>query len=384
MHFVSIDWFAWMVFTIAFFWLTPHQWRQYLLTVITVAFLGTYAPLSLAILTLLSLITYFIVNVSGKKQLSGIQASAVIILDVIILGYYKIHAGSHSDEDLTSIAIPLGLAYYTLRLIHYVLEAYKGALPRHQLHDFIHYLFFLPTIVVGPIHRFPEFNKDLRRHHWDFRMITQGCERILYGYVKITFLANYLISGVFAQYITTCGEATDPLVIYLEMIRTGLNLYMQFSGFSDIAIGFSRILGFNIIENFKWPYFQKNISDFWRCWHISLTSWCREYIFTTVFSISRSPVLGALTTMVMIGIWHELSIRFIVWGLYHGLGIVIWQKFQKTKHFLPTMPKILKPAIDILSVLLTLHFVWLGFNIINYPTLEEAFNAMKTIILFWA
>ena len=382
MHFISIDWFAWMAFTIAFFWLAPDRWRHHVLTFITVVFLAIYAPLSLAILTLLSAITYSIVS-KQKTQLSGIKTSIAITLDIAILGFYKIKVGSHSDDSLTSIVIPLGLAYYTLRLVHYVLEAYKGTLPRHQLADFIHYLFFLPTIVVGPIHRFHEFNKDLRRHHWDFNMITQGCERILYGYVKLTFLANYLISTQFSQFITTCGESTDPLVIYLGMVRAGLNLYMQFSGFSDIAIGFSMILGFKIMENFKWPYFQKNISDFWRCWHISLTSWCREYIYTTVFSITRSPILGAIATMVIIGIWHELSLRYVVWGLYHGFGIVVWQSFQKNKHLLPKLPQQIKPVLDVLSVLLTLHFVWLGFNIVNYPSLGEAFNAMKTVFLFW-
>lgn len=383
MHFVSADWFAWMLFTIAFFWLSPLKWRQHVLTLITAAFLGVYAPLSLAILALLSSITYITVASKSKKQLSGFKAFLVIIVDVSILAYYKIQVGEHNNDDIASIVIPLGLAYYTLRLIHYVLEAYKGTLPHHKFNDFLHYLFFLPTIVVGPIHRFAEFNKDLRRHHWDFNMISQGCERILYGYVKITFLANYLISGLFAQYITTCGDATDPIVIYLDMIRVGLNLYMQFSGFSDIAIGFAKILGFNIMENFKWPYFQKNISDFWKCWHISLTSWCREYIFTTVFSISRSPMLGAISTMIIIGVWHELSLRFIVWGIYHGVGITIWQYFQKYKQTLPTLPSQLRPFADALSILLTLHFVWLGFNIVRYPTLGESFEAIKTVLFFW-
>ncbi len=347
-------------------------------------FLAIYAPLSLVILVLLSLTTYLIVS-THIKELSGIKTCVAIVANIAVLGYYKIQVGSHADteDSLTSIVIPLGLAFYTLRLVHYILEAYKGTLPRHQLSDFIHYLFFFPTIVVGPIHRFAEFKRDLRRHHWDFGMIAQGCERILYGYVKLTFLANYLISGVFAQYITTCGEATDPLVIYLEMIRAGLNLYMQFSGFSDIAIGFARILGFKVMENFNWPYFQKNISDFWRCWHISLTSWCREYIFTTVLSTLRSPAVAAITTMIVIGVWHEFSLRFVVWGLYHGMGIAVWQNFQKHKRYLPTLPQRIKPIIDALSILLTLHFVWFGFAIVMYPTLGEGFTAIKTVILFW-
>lgn len=382
MHFISIEWFAWMAFTIATFWLLPAKWRHYSLIAITFAFLMVYSPLSLLVLVSLSCISFTIVN-QRKKQLSGLQASIAISLNVAILIYYKIHAASQSGDLLTTQVIPLGLAYYTLRLIHYIIEGYKGKLQAHKFIQFLQYIFFLPTIVVGPIHRFTEYHKDIKRHHWDLSMIAQGSERILYGYVKLTFLANYLISGVFSQYISTVGEPNDPLVLYLNMIRAGLNLYMQFSGFSDIAIGFAKILGFTVMENFKWPYFQKNISDFWRCWHISLTSWCREYIYSSVFAITRMPMLGALATMVIIGIWHEFSARYVVWGLYHGLGIIVLQIFQKHKHKLPKLPDNSKPVTNVLSIVFTLHFVWLGFNIVRYPTLTEAFIAMKTVVLFW-
>jgi alginate O-acetyltransferase complex protein AlgI len=382
MHFVSIEWFAWMAFTISTFWVLPAKWRHQSLIMITLVFLLVYSPISLAILFSLSAISFSIVN-QGKKKLSGLHASIAIALNVTILVFYKIYAANQSNDLLTTQIIPLGLAYYTLRLIHYIIEGYKGRLQTHKFIHFIQYIFFLPTMVVGPIHRFAEFHKDIKRHHWDLSMIAQGSERILYGYVKLTFLANYLISGVFSQYIATVGEPNDPLTLYLNMIRASLNLYMQFSGFSDIAIGFAKILGFKVMENFKWPYFQKNISDFWRCWHISLTSWCREYIYNTVFSITRMPMLGALATMVIIGVWHEFSARYVVWGLYHGLGIIILQFFQKHKHHLPKLPEKYTPITNVLSILFTLHFVWLGFNIVRYPTLGEAFTTMKTVLLFW-
>jgi len=382
MHFISIEWFAWMAFTISTFWLLPAKWRHHFLIAITLAFLAVYSPQSLFILVSLSAISFGIVN-HGTKQLSGLYASLAIFLNVTILVFYKIHAANQSDTLLTTQIIPLGLAYYTLRLIHYIIEGYKGKLQAHKFIQFIEYTFFLPTIVVGPIHRFSEFHKDIKRHHWDLSMIANGSERILYGYVKLTFVANYLISGVFSQYITTVGEPNDPLVLYLNMVRTGLNLYMQFSGFSDIAIGFGKILGFKVMENFKWPYFQKNISDFWRCWHISLTSWCREYIYNSVFSITRMPMLGALATMIIMGLWHEFSLRYVVWGVYHGLGIIVLQIFQQHKHQLPKLPDASKPFTNVLSILFTLHFVWLGFSLVRYPTLGEAFTAMKTVILFW-
>ncbi|WP_299084265.1 MBOAT family O-acyltransferase [uncultured Paraglaciecola sp.] len=315
--------------------------------------------------------------------MSGIKASFLVGAVLLLLVGYKYAVELVPIQGQVAIIIPLGLAYYSLRVIHYILEAYKGSLPRHSLVDYLQYQFFLPTLVIGPIHRFNDFLISSKKNHWKMEYLTSGAERILYGYVKITFLGNYLISGVFQNYIDSLGSADEPGIIYLNMVRNGLNLYMQFSGFSDIAIGFAKMLGFKVMENFNWPYFQKNISDFWRCWHISLTSWCREYVFNTVMSSSRSPALGAIATMLIIGVWHELSFKYVVWGAYHGLGIVVWQLFQKFKPQLPALPTIISPITYVLSVLLTLNFVWFGFNIVSYPTIFEGFAAMGKVLVFW-
>ena len=254
-----------------------------------------------------------------------------------------------------------------------------------RLHDMIVYLFFLPTIVVGPIHRFGRFAADLRRHRWDAALISEGLERILYGYVKIAVLANYLVSGEMARLIGTIPPDQQPLIYYLDMVRIGLNLYFQFSGFSDVAIGFARLLGFRVMENFNWPYLQTNISDFWRSWHISLTSWVREYVYTTVFSLSRNPALGAVATLVIIGIWHEVSLRYLVWGAYHGLGIVAWQQFTRIAGpYLPTIETgIAGVAVKAFKILLTVHFVWIGFVLVRQPTLADSWHVISTILFFW-
>lgn len=370
-----------MSFTVAFFWLLPAQWRLHLLVAITASFLGFHSPTSLILLLSLSALTYAIVARS-PEQLPGSWVAVGTTVILICLLYYKIQSAAEDDITVNTL-IPLGLAYYSLRLIHFLLEAYKGRLPRHSAADFVHYCFFLPTIVVGPINRFPEFHRDLRRHHWDFDMLCDGAERILYGYVKLTFLANYLVSNKFAGFINGVDNGDGALALYLGMVQVGLNLYLQFSGFSDIAIGFSRLLGFKVMENFNWPYLQKNVSDFWRSWHISLTSWCRDYIYTTVFSTTRSPALGALATMIAIGLWHEVSLRYLIWGLYHGAGIAVWQRFQKHKHFLPTPGPRLRRAVDILSILLTVHFIWIGFIIVRQPTLNDAYKYITSMLSFW-
>jgi len=381
MHFVSIEWFFWMAATFGFFWLFPAAWRHYFLVAITLAFLVVHAPESALVLTLFTGLAY---GFTRRTEISGRRAGAICGVVVAVLLAYKLMVAAPREDIVRDLVVPLGLSYYALRVIHYVLERYKGAVAAASPAELISYLFFLPTIVIGPIHRYPAFLRDLRRHRWDPRLISEGLERILYGYVKITIFANYLVSGEFARFVGSIDPEQQALILYLEIVRGGLNLYLQFSGFSDVAIGFARLLGFRVMENFDWPYFKTNISDFWRSWHMSLTSWCREYIYTTVFSISRSPALGAIATLVTIGIWHEVSLRYLVWGIYHGLGIVAWQQFRRLDPYLPAVNgRAATVVVDALKILLTVHFVWFGFVIVRQPTLEATWKVFTTVLFFW-
>jgi alginate O-acetyltransferase complex protein AlgI len=268
--------------------------------------------------------------------------------------------------------------------MHYALERYKGTLDKHGFKEFLGYLFFLPTIVIGPINRFGPFLRDVRRQRWDGSLMSEGLERILYGYVKITVLGNFLVASQLGGWIETLRPDHPVLGEYLGVVRYGLNSYLQFAGFSDVAIGFALLLGYRVIENFDWPYLRTNISAFWRSWHISLTSWCRDYVYGSVFAVSRSPALGALATLVVVGLWHEISVRYLLWGVYHGVGLIVWQRFQDLKRYLPTVTHPLgRRAIDGLSILLTVHFVWFSFVLVSQPTLAMAWQVYRTILFWW-
>jgi alginate O-acetyltransferase complex protein AlgI len=381
MSFVALDWFAWMAATTLLFWLTPRRWRLIVLIAVTFAFLAIKDPLSCGILLVLTLLTFFLTK---GRDLTGRKAMLAIVPVIAVLAFYKVLSAVEGEDLLTGTLIPLGLSYYALRCVHYALERYKGRIEDRPLAELFGYLFFLPTIFVGPIHRYPEFDRDRRRHRWDAALFSEGLERILYGYVKITLLGNFLISQIFANWSGSVAQGDSAAGLYLEMLRIGFNLYFQFSGFSDIAIGFARLLGFRVMENFNWPFLQKNISDFWRCWHISLTSWCREYIYTSVIATTRSPALGALATLIAIGLWHEISLRYLAWGCYHGLGIIVWQQWQR---LWSSYPEIRLPMFrwtrDLLSTLLTIHFVWLGFLLVRQPDFTAMFEILDTLFLSW-
>jgi alginate O-acetyltransferase complex protein AlgI len=374
-------------------WSIPESVRGAWLIFITGVFIGLLDILSLGIISLLTFSVYYLAG--RHDHISGKRLCGIIALVAGILSFYKFKASmagytiDTANDFEQSYLIPLGLSYYTFRCIHYAIEKYKHAIPAHHFYPFAQYMFFLPTIIIGPIHRFKEFERDLKRKRWNPYMTAEGLERILYGYVKISFIANLLVNFLFVAYINEVMPDNKAFGSYLHMIQIGLNLYFLFSGYSDIAIGFGLLLGVRVMENFNWPFLARNISDFWRRWHISLTSWCRDYVYMGTVSTARSTALAAVAAMLVMGLWHEFSVRYVVWGIYQGLGIIIWQVFQNFKVYLPSLQptnatnKLLLMVIQVLSTLLTLHYVLVGFMIVRHDSLEQAFNFIKTIFLFW-
>jgi len=383
MHFVSLEWLAWMLGTFSMYWLLPAAWRNWALMLVTLVFLVSVDPISAAHLVAIALLA-FVLGREGAAR--GPRMVAGVLLIGATLAYYKVQVSGAPDDLFHQVVMPLGLSYYSFRCIHYLFEQYRGNVEPHSFGEFLCYLFFLPTIVVGPIHRVGQFLTDLRAKQWNASDLSEGLERILYGYVKIAVLGNFLVSGEFAGWIASLDDASPALVQYLEVVRGGLNIYLQFSGFADVAIGFSLLLGYRIIENFNWPYFQKNIAAFWRCWHISLTSWCRDYVYLPVLGMTRNPILATYSTFMVIGLWHEISLRYVVWALYHASGVLLWRAFQRIKRQL-RLPRVKGRAavavVDGLSILATVHFVWFGLVIVRQPELAQALEVFRTIFLGW-
>jgi alginate O-acetyltransferase complex protein AlgI len=142
-----------------------------------------------------------------------------------------------------------------------------------------------------------------------------------------------------------------------------------------VAIGFARLLGFRMMENFDSPLIKPNVQRFWGAWHMSLTSWCRDYIYTPVFSLTRARSLGILASMAVLGLWHEFTLRYLAWGLYNGAGIVAWHQWRKLAGERLERSLLHRPALarawHLLAVLITVHFIFLGFVLVQHPTLTE-------------
>ena len=362
------------VFIIA--WVLPRSFQITGVALITALFMGYYAPLSLVILFLTALLTYFSDKVFRRRTASiGVSIAALALVFLLAKSFQNFFSADPSQK-----VIALGLFYYVLRQIHCLAELYKRTLPDHSLSDYLNYLFFFPTLLAGPINLFPEFRRDIQRRRFDVEALSIGLERIVYGYAKVVILANWLITEKMSAYIRSVSTDHNSVAAYLDCVRYGLNLYFQFSGYSDIAIGVSLAMGFRIIENFNHPYLAQNINDFWQRWHISLSKWCRDYVFMSVISVTRKPLLAVLSSMLVIGLWHELSTRYLVWALYHGCGIAVWHSFQHFKRRFQWPDFLwLNRTVTVFSIAFTVNFVILSFALTKSATLTEAFHVYATI-----
>ena len=372
MNLVSVQMLGWIAATVVIFWAAPRSLQPYVVAASSALLLLFFSPVSLAVLSVFTVLGYVPMKY-GRRSAAGALAAGGAVAAIFL--WFK------SGTAFGGPLVPLGFGFYTLRALHYSLDSIKRTLPPHTFGQFLSYMFFLPTVIAGPINRFQDFHRELSRRRFDRGLFSNGCERILYGFFKVVVLGNYEVSHILRLRIEAMEARHEVLASYLDCVRYGLNLYFQFSGYSDLAIGFSMLLGFRIAENFNYPFLARNIGEFWKRWHITLSSWCRDYVYKMALSASRRPWAAVMASMLVLGLWHELSPRYLAWGVYHGAGIAVWQGFQKVKQGIPDIPMMSfagwKYIADGASYLLTINFVILGFAITKEPDL------LGKILFFW-
>jgi len=231
---------------------------------------------------------------------------------------------------------------------------------------------------VGPVQRFTEFEREARRCRFDTQRLSAGFERLLFGYAKVVLLADYLFDLKFSEFITTLE--LGGIRTYLESLQYGLVLYCKFAGYSDVAIGFGLLLGLRLPENFNHPFLARNIGDFWQRWHISVSSWCRDHVSFPLYASTRSAGLSALIAMLVLGLWHECSARYLLWGAYQGCGILIWQQWSALSNsFGWQKVAALQVFYGLIARFLTFNFVVIGFTITRANNTDEIITAFRHI-----
>ena len=276
----------------------------------------------------------------------------------------------------------LGFSYIAFRLIHILRDKQTGRLPELSLPEFGTYVIFFPTLAAGPIDRAERFIKDLQK---DFvlnhdELLIAG-QRIVLGLFKKFVIADMLALIALNDALAVQARTTGWMWIHLYSYT--FQIYFDFSGYTDIAIGIGRLVGIKLPENFLSPYAKPNLTQFWNNWHMTLTQWFRSYFFNPFNRWMRGYkslptwmmiLVGQLSTMLLIGLWHGITWNFILWGAWHGLGLFIqnrWSEFAKTR-INPTNPRV-KTALQFGGVLLTFHFVALGwvFFALTDPSLSQ-------------
>jgi alginate O-acetyltransferase complex protein AlgI len=232
--------------------------------------------------------------------------------------------------------LPLGISFFTFEFVHYAVDRYKGNTEEGTVSEYMAFILFFPTMVAGPIKRYQDFLPKLRSISMDWAVDWQrGINRILAGLVK-----KFAVADVLTAYTNHLNAAdithASRGILCLWLFAYGLKIYGDFSAYSDIAIGSARLFGIKVPENFDWPYLQTNISEFWRHWHISLSSWLVDYVFIPLGgSRVRSQRIYAniLVTMLVSGLWHGAGLNFIVWGFLHGLMLTAhrWWRVRRSE-----------------------------------------------------
>tara|TARA_Y100001958_G_C21214595_1_gene540087 strand:+ start:825 stop:1961 length:1137 start_codon:yes stop_codon:yes gene_type:complete len=363
----------WLLILVIMSWVLPNRWIGSLMALSCALFLAIYSPWSLLVLALTTLFTGLAIQ--HEKHYSW---SIPIVITVCLSSLLLYRALNQNTDFLDNITL-LGMAFYMLRVTHLLFECYAGRQQKARWSHLISWLWFLPTLQVGPIHRFRPFQQDLLRRRWDSNLFASGLELLVFGFFKVIVLGNYLITVKYNQWLLQF-PVESWWYHYLESLRYGLHLYFKFSGYSDIAIGFASLLGFRIAENFNFPFLATNISDFWRRWHISLSSWCRDYVYLPVIAYSRKPALAAITSMLVLGAWHELSTQYFLWGIWHGTGIAIYQTWSKTNlQSVLNSGWISRIWIPIAGVI-TSNFVILSFTLTSTETFAESIDRWRVLL----
>lgn len=262
---------------------------------------------------------------------------------------------------LNELILWIGVSYFVLRHLHVVVEWWLRRIEAPSISDYFRYQFFLPVLVAGPIHRFPKFKREMSRRRVTTDSVLLGLERLLLGLASIVIVANWALRR--ALEMVQASMASEPVFFqhWVSGCFEWLQIFFSFGGYSAVAIGLAKIAGITIEENFNAPWRASDLVDFWRRWHITLSSWVRDYLHGPVSAHFRWPATGALVAMIAMGLWHDFSWYYLGWGLWQGLGIVLTQSLIADYHqasawllrlSVPVWLTLTKPVVSLFTGLL--------------------------------
>ena len=374
MLFTSISFlYYFLPIVIILYFIVPKKFKNFILFLSSIFFYFCGEP----IYTFLMIGEIFIAYV-GARYLEKHRKKSILVsllaIHIGALGLFKysdftinnINQIFGSKIPLLKLALPIGISFYTFQIISYVVDVYRGKVKAQK--SFLKlatYVSLFPQLIAGPIVRYETIEKELDSRTSNFENFAYGVRRFVIGLGKKVLIANML--GELCDVFSTTNEKSI-LFYWIFAISYSLQIYFDFSAYSDMAIGLGRMFGFHFLENFNYPYISKSITEFWRRWHMSLSSWFRDYVYIplggnrkgTIILVRNIFIVWALT-----GIWHGANWTFVIWGLMFGIMLII-EKLFLTKH-LEKMPSILQRIYVLFTVMIS-------FIIFNANSIGEAWN----------
>ena len=374
MLFTSISFlYYFLPIVIILYFIVPKKFKNFILFLSSIFFYFCGEP----IYTFLMIGEIFIAYV-GARYLEKHRKKSILVsllaIHIGALGLFKysdftinnINQIFGSKIPLLKLALPIGISFYTFQIISYVVDVYRGKVKAQK--SFLKlatYVSLFPQLIAGPIVRYETIEKELDSRTSNFENFAYGVRRFVIGLGKKVLIANML--GELCDVFSTTNEKSI-IFYWIFAISYSLQIYFDFSAYSDMAIGLGRMFGFHFLENFNYPYISKSITEFWRRWHMSLSSWFRDYVYIplggnrkgTIILVRNIFIVWALT-----GIWHGANWTFVIWGLMFGIMLII-EKLFLTKH-LEKMPSILQRIYVLFTVMIS-------FIIFNANSIGEAWN----------
>lgn len=363
------------------YFITPYKYRNGVLLLSSLIFYFYGEPKYILLMIFEVLLAYFSMLIVSKSN-NKLLYILTIIIHILLLCIFKylnfvtsnINSIFNINLPLSNIILPIGISFYTFQIISYEIDVYKKRVNvQKNLLKLATYIFMFPQLIAGPIVRYSDIEHELDKRKHSFDNFSYGVERFMIGLFKKVLIANTL--GELSNILITSTDISI-LLYWIFAVSYMLQIYFDFSGYSDIAIGLGRMFGFHFLENFNYPYMATSITDFWRRWHISLSSWFRDYIYIPLGGNRKGvkkQIRNILIVWLLTGLWHGANYTFIVWGLLFGIMLII-EKFILSKY--------LKNTPYIIKRIYTLFIVLISFVIFRADNINEAFNIIKGLFGF--
>lgn len=389
MIFHSVDFLVFFIVVLAVYWLLPHRGQQLWLLGASYVFYGYIHPWFLIPLVASTVVDYWSARLmESRPDRRRLGLALTLVGNLGLLGVFKyfnffvdnVHAvltaaGVRFDRPMLAIVLPAGISFYTFQTLTYTIDVYRGTLrARRSFIDIALFVTFFPQLLAGPIERAKSLLPQIEgTRTFDWSRCRSGLLMIVWGFFQKLVVADNV--GVLAN---KAFSVEDPGfdVLWAGVFAFGIQIYADFAAYSNIARGCARWLGFELMRNFNHPYFARNPVDLWRRWHISLSSWFRDYVYVPLGGNRGSAFQqfrNTLVTFLLSGIWHGASWNFVLWGLYHGLLVAGWRSSERFRRspIWQTGPVV---SILTLATYLLTTFGWLLFRETNIGYLRRALS----------